>query len=55
MLTLKEPVVAKKSEQYLAVLVDADGVEHFWLPDGTYDGNCGPCTAEAKESEATVA
>ena len=38
MLELKEPVVAEKSDSYLAVLKDADGTYHYWMPDGTYDG-----------------
>lgn len=29
---------AIKSERYLAVLVDAKGVRHYWLPNGQYDG-----------------
>lgn len=37
-ISLKEPVKAIKSEKYLVVLRDADGVEHYWLPSGEYDG-----------------
>ena len=35
---LKEPVKAVKSKHYLAVIKDADGTYHYWLPDGKYDG-----------------
>ncbi len=42
MLQLREPIKAKKSERYLAILVDADGVQHYWLPSGEYDGYCRP-------------
>ena len=40
MITLKEPVKAlnPKTEGYSTILEDADGVVHFWLKDGTYDG-----------------
>ena len=38
MLILKEPVVAIESINYLAVLLDANGTRHYWLPDGKYDG-----------------
>lgn len=37
-ITMKEPVVAEKSEIYLAVLRDARDVVYFWNLDGTYDG-----------------
>ncbi len=47
MLMLKEPVKSRPSKEYGVVLVDADGVEHFWLPDGTYDGHCSPCEEKA--------
>lgn len=58
MLTLKEPVKACPSKGYLAVLEDADGVTHFWLPDGTYDGhdrrcqNTEPDKKEVKKSDS---
>ena len=39
---LKEPVKAKRSVYYRAILEDADGVLHFWLRNGTYDGYCRP-------------
>ena len=42
-LNLKEPVKAQASENYLAVIEDADGVTHYWLPNGMYDGYCRPC------------
>lgn len=39
-LKLKEPVkaVKPKTTGYLAILEDADGVAHFWLANGEYDG-----------------
>ncbi len=37
-IVLKEPVKLKPSENYGAVLEDADGIYHFWLKNGTYDG-----------------
>jgi len=46
---LKEPVVAKESQAYLAVLEDADGVTHFWLPDGKYDGHSRSCDCKDKK------
>jgi hypothetical protein len=42
-ITLKEPVTARISnisEEYKIVLEDADGVNHYWRIDGTYDGYC---------------
>lgn len=38
MIELKEPVRAKKSDRYLAVLTDANKISHFWNLDGSYDG-----------------
>lgn len=40
MIKLKEPTKAEKSKYYLAVIKDADGTYHYWLPDGSYDGYC---------------
>ncbi len=48
MIEMKEPVKAIPSEQYSTVLQDANGVCHFWLPDGTYDGYDGPCKQDNK-------
>ena len=50
MMNLREPVKAKQSDNYLAVLEDTNGTVHFWLPDGTYDGYCRSCTDE-KETD----
>lgn len=52
MIQLKEPVRAEKSENYLAVLVDADDVRHYWLPDGTYDGYDRPCQPQKETKDA---
>ena len=52
MLKLKEPVTAKYSENYLAVLEDANGVTHFWLHGGKYDGNCVDVKSEQDVSES---
>ena len=41
---LKEPVKVKESDLYSVVLEDADGITHFWLPNGDYDGYCAPHT-----------
>lgn len=54
MLTLKEPVKAKPSGNYLAVIEDADGVVHFWLPDGTYDGYCRACTKDDEKKKSRL-
>ena len=50
-MNLKEPIKVVKSEHYLLVIEDADGVEHFWLPDGTYDGYCRPCSKKEKATK----
>jgi len=39
---LKEPTKAKKSDNYAAVIQDNDGVIHYWLPNGEYDGHDKP-------------
>lgn len=49
---LKEPVKAKQSENYLAVLEDADGVEHFWLPNGKYDGYSRPRNTDNAKNDS---
>ena len=41
---IKEPVKAQESDLYSAVLEGADGIVHFWLPNGDYDGYCVPHT-----------
>ena len=43
---LKMPVKARKSDNYLVVLEDADGVIHYWSPDGNYDGYDAPRESE---------
>lgn len=48
MLILKEPVRGIESERYSVVLEDADGVTHFWLPNGEYDGYSRECDPEAR-------
>lgn len=35
---LKEPTKRIKSDYYSAVIEDADGIRHYWLPNGEYDG-----------------
>jgi len=45
---LKEPVTAEKSRNYSAVLVDANGIMHFWLPNGKYEGYCRSHIGEKK-------
>ena len=38
MTQLQAPIKVIPSELYALILEDANGVTHFWLPDGTYDG-----------------
>ena len=38
MTQLQAPIKVMPSEFYSLVLEDANGVTHFWLLDGTYDG-----------------
>lgn len=53
MLTLQEPVTAKESGNYLAVIEDADGVVHFWKKDGSYDGHDMGCDCGTNEEVTT--
>jgi len=51
-LKLREPITAIHSDEYLAVLVDANGVRHYWAPDGLYDGydfGCRDCEDEEEK------
>lgn len=48
---LKQPVKAKISERYSAVLEDADGVTHYWLPNGDYDGYDRLCSPPSTKEE----
>lgn len=54
MLNLKEPVKARVSDNYLAVIEDADGVVHYWLPNGTYDGYDRTCEKAAVEEKTRL-
>ena len=49
-MNLKEPVKVIPSNLYSVVLEDADGVNHYWHLDGTYDGYCKPCN-DSKETK----
>ena len=40
---IEGPIKVTKSDNYSLVLEDANKVTHFWLPDGSYDGNCKEC------------
>lgn len=40
---LRGPITVKSSDNYLLVVTDAKGVNHYWMPDGKYDGRCAPC------------
>lgn len=54
-LTLAEPVKAvEHTESYSVVLEDADGVRHYWLPNGDYDGYDRDCNTKSCPSVATL-
>jgi len=46
---LKQPITIEASAFYLLVIKDADGVNHFWNPDGSYDGHCRPVEEKPQE------
>jgi len=35
---IKAPIKVVPSDLYSLVIIDANGIHHFWLPDGQYDG-----------------
>ena len=45
-LEIQDPIKVIPSELYSLVIKDGNGVNHFWLPNGDYDGHsrdCKPC------------
>ena len=50
MVTIKSPIKVLNFEKYMLALEDADGVIHFWLKNGQYDGYDKECDVKIHDT-----